>query len=129
MPKHDSMDKNVQLKCYYQVIAMQLVDKCAILHIIIGEGVMTMISNVSFRIDSDLKSQADTLFAQLGMNMTTAFNIFLRQSVREGRIPFEVTLNTPNAETVAALLESKRLMADPNTKGMDVEDALRELKA
>ena len=88
-----------------------------------------MISNVSFRIDSDLKSQADTLFAQLGMNMTTAFNIFLRQSVREGRIPFEVTLNTPNAETVAALLESKRLMADPNTKGIPVEDALRELKA
>ena len=47
---------------------------------------MANISNVSFRIDSDLKAQADTLFSQLGMNMTTAFNIFLRQSVREGRI-------------------------------------------
>ena len=88
-----------------------------------------MVSNVSFRIDSDLKAQADTLFSQLGMNMTTAFNIFLRQSVREGRIPFDVTLNTPNAETIAALLDAQRMMADPNTTGMDVEDALKELKA
>lgn len=53
---------------------------------------MANISNVSFRIDSDLKAQADTLFSQLGMNMTTAFNIFLRQSVREGRIPFDITI-------------------------------------
>ena len=52
-----------------------------------------MTSNVSFRIDSDLKNQADALFAQLGMNMTTAFNIFLRQAVREGCIPFPITLN------------------------------------
>jgi len=88
-----------------------------------------MVSNVSFRIDSDLKAQADTLFSQLGMNMTTAFNIFLRQSVREGRIPFDVTLNTPNAETIAALLEAQRLMADPNTQGVDAENALKELKA
>ncbi|MDR0500566.1 MAG: type II toxin-antitoxin system RelB/DinJ family antitoxin, partial [Coriobacteriales bacterium] len=55
----------------------------------------TNTSNVSFRIDTSLKSQADNLFAQLGMNMTTAFNIFLRQSVREGCIPFQVTVNTP----------------------------------
>ena len=51
---------------------------------------MANVSNVSFRIDSDLKAQADALFSQLGMNMTTAFNIFLRQSVREGCIPFDI---------------------------------------
>ena len=49
-------------------------------------------SSVSFRIDSDIKNQADTLFAQLGLNMTTAFNIFLRQSIREGSIPFNVKI-------------------------------------
>ena len=86
------------------------------------------VSNISFRIDSDLKNKADTLFAQLGMNMTTAFNIFLRQSVREGCIPFEITINSPNAETVAALLESEMLMNDPSVKKYDVEDALKELK-
>lgn len=87
------------------------------------------VSNVSFRIDSDLKMQADTLFAALGLNMTTAFNIFLRQSVRQGCIPFDITLDIPNAETVAALLEARQMMADPETKKYSVEDALRELKA
>ena len=88
----------------------------------------TKVSNVSFRIDSDLKAQADALFSQLGMNMTTAFNIFLRQSVREGCIPFEITLNTPNSETVAALIEAQQLINNPDTKKYDIEDALKELK-
>ena len=89
----------------------------------------TKVSNVSFRIDSDLKEQADTLFSALGLNMTTAFNIFLRQAVREGGIPFEITLDTPNAETVAALLEARQMMNDTETKKYSVEDALKELKA
>lgn len=87
-------------------------------------------SNVSFRIDSDLKAQADILFSQLGLNMTTAFNIFLRQAVREGCIPFDVTINTPNAETIAALLEAERIDGDPSARHYaDVEEALKELKS
>jgi DNA-damage-inducible protein J len=86
-------------------------------------------SNVSFRIDTSIKNQADRLFAELGLNMTTAFNIFLRQAIREGSIPFSVTVNTPNAETVAALLEAERIGRDPSVKRFsDVEEALRELK-
>ena len=45
-------------------------------------------TNISIRMDSDLKAQADALFGELGMNLSTAFNIFVRQSLREGRIPF-----------------------------------------
>ncbi len=90
---------------------------------------MANLSYVSFRIDSDLKAQADTLFSQLGMNMTTAFNIFLRQAVREGCIPFDITLNTPNADTIAAMLETERMLRDPNLKTYDVEAALKELKS
>ena len=45
--------------------------------------------------DSDLKAQADALFSELGMNLTTAFNIFVRQSIREGGIPFEISINQP----------------------------------
>ena len=89
---------------------------------------MNNVSNVSFRIDTDLKNQADTLFQMLGLNMTTAFNMFLRQSVREGRIPFESTINVPNSETIAAMLETIRLANDPATKTYNVEDALKELK-
>jgi len=88
------------------------------------------VSNVSFRIDADIKNQADRLFSQLGLNMTTAFNIFLRQSIREGCIPFAITVNTPNAVTVAAMLEAERIGCDPTVKRYsDVEEALRELKA
>ena len=89
---------------------------------------MDNISNVSFRIDTDLKNQADTLFASLGLNMTTAFNMFLRQSVREGRIPFEATINVPNRETIAAMIESMQLLNDKNIKTYNVNDALKELK-
>lgn len=87
-------------------------------------------SSVSFRIDSSLKKQADKLFSELGLNMTTAFNIFLRQSVREGCIPFDITINTPNSDTIAALLEAKEIIHNPNIKRYtDVEEALKELKS
>lgn len=90
---------------------------------------MNNITSVSFRIDTNLKKQADTLFDNLGLNMTTAFNMFLRQSVREGRIPFEVTLDVPNSETIAAMLEAIQLENDGNKKTYTVEEALKELKA
>ncbi|MDR1953771.1 MAG: type II toxin-antitoxin system RelB/DinJ family antitoxin [Clostridiales Family XIII bacterium] len=88
------------------------------------------ISNVSFRIDTNIKNQADRLFSELGLNMTTAFNIFIRQAVREGSIPFNVTVNTPNAVTAAAMFEAERIGRDPSVKRYsDVEEALRELKS
>lgn len=86
-------------------------------------------TNISIRMDTELKMQADALFAELGMNLSTAFNIFVRQSLREGRIPFDVSLNKPNKETIAAMLEAERIVHDPNVKHYsDVEEALRELK-
>ena len=59
--------------------------------------------NVTFRVDTTLKEQADVLFSELGLNLSTAFNIFLRQSVREQQIPFFVTKNTPNSTTLTAM--------------------------
>ncbi|MBQ9069373.1 MAG: type II toxin-antitoxin system RelB/DinJ family antitoxin [Eggerthellaceae bacterium] len=47
--------------------------------------------NITIRMDEDLKKEADALFDELGMSFTTAINVFVRQSLREGRIPFEVT--------------------------------------
>ncbi len=48
-------------------------------------------TNVSIRMDSEIKQEAEQLFESLGMNMTTAFNIFVRQSLRTGGIPFQIT--------------------------------------
>ena len=51
-------------------------------------------TNISIRMDSELKAQADALFAELGMNLSTAFNIFVRQSLREGGIPLRLSWNS-----------------------------------
>ena len=47
--------------------------------------------NVTIRMDDALKAQAEALFADMGMNMTTAFTIFTKAAVKQGRIPFEIT--------------------------------------
>ena len=86
------------------------------------------IANVSFRIDAGLKKEADELFQSLGLNMTTAFNMFLRQSVREGGIPFEITTRVPNKETLKAIEEVEKMRKDPNTKGQTLEEFISEYK-
>jgi len=48
-------------------------------------------AQVNIRIDDDLKVRADNIFKELGLNMTTAFTMFIRQTIRQGGIPFEVT--------------------------------------
>lgn len=59
--------------------------------------------NVTVRVDEELKKQADSLFSDLGMSLSTAFNVFLKQSVREQQLPFMVSKNVPNAVTLAAM--------------------------
>ncbi|MST91341.1 type II toxin-antitoxin system RelB/DinJ family antitoxin [Ruthenibacterium lactatiformans] len=87
-------------------------------------------TNISIRMDSELKAQADALFNELGMNITTAFNIFVRQSLREGKIPFDISLNQPNRETLAALMEADRIAKDSTVKGYsDLDELFRDLKA
>jgi DNA-damage-inducible protein J len=51
-------------------------------------------TNINIRMDASLKKQAEELFSELGINMTTAFNIFVRQTVRQRRIPFEISAET-----------------------------------
>jgi DNA-damage-inducible protein J len=46
--------------------------------------------NVTIRLDREVKEDAERLFSELGMNLSTAFNIFARQSLRQGKIPFEI---------------------------------------
>lgn len=60
-------------------------------------------TNVNIRIDEGLKQQFDRLCNELGLNMSTAFTIFAKTMVRQQRIPFEISLDVPNAETLAAI--------------------------
>lgn len=85
-------------------------------------------SNISIRMDSELKAAAEALFDELGMNISTAFNIFVRQALRERGIPFRITENTPNKKTVSAMLEAERIAKDSSVKGYhDVDELFADL--
>ena len=58
-------------------------------------------TTLSIKIDRDLKAQADSLFNDMGMTMTTAVNVFIRQAVQERAIPFQI-FRAVGADTIAA---------------------------
>ena len=47
--------------------------------------------NVTIRMNREIKENAEKLFDEFGMNMSTAFNVFVRQTLRQGKIPFEIS--------------------------------------
>ncbi|GBR74850.1 DNA-damage-inducible protein J [Candidatus Termititenax aidoneus] len=47
--------------------------------------------NITIRLDKDIKNSAEHLFGHLGMTLSTAFNVFVRQALRLGKIPFEIS--------------------------------------
>ena len=84
--------------------------------------------NMSIRMDTELKKQAEAMLADMGLNMTTAMNMFLRQVVRQGRIPFEIATDIPNATTLEALEEGYKMLADPAShKFSSVDDLMKDL--
>lgn len=87
--------------------------------------------NVTIRMDENLKKQADTLFGELGLNLSTAFNIFVRQAVREQSIPFIIANRQPNTETLAAIEEVQKMKADPSLgkSYTDVSQMMEDLLA
>ena len=85
--------------------------------------------SMNIRMDKNIKEQAQKLFSEFGLDMTTAINIFLRQSIREQKIPFELRLNTPNKETLEALEEVQQMKKNPSIgKSYDnVDDMMKEI--
>lgn len=82
-------------------------------------------SNMNIRMDSEVKASAQELFAQFGLDMTTAINMFLRQSIRERGIPFDLHLE-PSKELKAAMDDARnnRNLSGPFSSG---EDALKDM--
>ncbi len=69
--------------------------------------------STNINLDADLKRSAQLLLKDLGMDLTTAVTIFLRQTVREQAIPFKITRDIPNADTMATLKEYAEMQAHP----------------
>ena len=89
----------------------------------------TTTTNLSIRMNVETKKEAEAMFDSLGMSLTTAINIFIKQSLRTRGIPFQITMDTPNAVTLAAMEEARQLAKDLNAKTYaNVEDALAELE-
>ncbi len=88
-------------------------------------------TNINIRMDADLKRQFEAFCSDMGMTMTTAFNVFARKAVREYRIPFEIGGDIPNPETVEAVREVKRMKANRNLGKTysDVDQMMEELLA
>jgi len=78
------------------------------------------------RIDSKVKEQANVLFADLGLDMSSAVNIFLRQCILRGGLPFNVELPRFSDEVLSAIAEARSISRDPDVKGYD---NLKDLKA
>ena len=78
---------------------------------------MSTSTNVTVRMDSDVKRECEAIYGALGINLSTAINVFLRKSIREGGFPFDVRLDDrPNNETMAALWEAEKLAKDSSGK-------------
>lgn len=78
------------------------------------------------RIDSTIKEEATALFSELGMDMSSAVNIFLRQCILRGGLPFPVELPQYNKETLEAMAEARKISRDPDVKGYT---SMADLKA
>ncbi len=87
-------------------------------------------TNLNIRTDKEVKAAAERIFDALGLTMTTAINIFLRQTIRVNGIPFDLRLDVPNAATAAAIDEGRKLAYDKSAKGYtsmaDLKAALAE---
>lgn len=83
--------------------------------------------NVTFRMAPKVKAQADELYASLGMDMSTAVNMFVRQCLRERQLPFQPSLNVPNQATIQAIEESNEMIRTGNFKSYSLDEALQEL--
>ena len=83
-------------------------------------------TNLNIRTDKEIKEAAEKIYSSLGLNMTTAINMFLRASIRESGIPFDLKLNVPSDETIKSIEEGRMIAKDTNVKSYDNMDDLRK---
>lgn len=86
-------------------------------------------TNITMRIDSAVKAQLQELVSDLGLDVTTFFTMAAKQAIREQRIPFEISRDIPNAETLEALEEVKVMKKNPSIGRTytDVDAMMEEL--
>ena len=89
---------------------------------------MAETTNLNIRIDKELKEQAEIFFGELGLNMSSAFNIFVRQSLRQGKIPFELSIVADPFYSLTNMAVLRQSIQEAN-KGKFITKTLNELRA
>ena len=84
-----------------------------------------MTTPTQIRIDADIKRKANQLFSSLGLDMSSAVNLFLYQCVLRGGLPFNVEVPNYSDEVIEAMVEGKRISKDSSIKGYK---SIEELK-
>lgn len=84
-------------------------------------------TNINIRMDESLKKQFDSFCNEVGMNMTTAFNIFAKTAVRQQRIPFEITAESDPFYSEANIARLKKSIAQLE-KGNLISKSMPELE-
>lgn len=84
-------------------------------------------ASTNIKIDPELKRQAQDLFKDLGLNLTSAITLFLTQSVREQAIPFRVGKNVPNSETVKSLEEGESILQSGKSRFKNSDEMFDDL--
>lgn len=90
----------------------------------------TRTTNFTVRLDTQVKDEAEKLFGDLGMTLSSAFNIFLHQAILTQGLPFPVCKEHPNKTTLAAMKEAIELANHPHAKTYsNVKELLEDLKS
>ena len=90
-------------------------------------------ANLTITIDDLDKKEISEFCEQVGMTISGLYNVFTKQVLREGRIPFEIAVDRPNRKTIRAMKEGDKMMAkylkDPSSvKTYSVEELIKEMK-
>ena len=84
-------------------------------------------TNMTLRVDTELKKQAEELFSDLGLSLSAAITVFMKQAVREQRIPFTVSRGY-NEKTIQAI-ENVRNRQNLSRGFTGVQELMEDLNA
>lgn len=85
-------------------------------------------ANLTISIDEADKQYISEFCEQVGLSISGLYNVFTKQVIREGRIPFEIAVDRPNRKTIKAMLEGDRIINDPNTPKYTLEEFAEEMQ-
>lgn len=85
-------------------------------------------ANLTITLNDQDKKDISSFCDQIGMTVSGLYNVFTKQVLREGRIPFEIKVDRPNRKTIKALKEGDKLINDPNAKSYTYEEFVEEMK-